>query len=456
MIFKVENLGKIKEAEVDLNKDLILLTGQNNTGKTYLAYAIYGFLQANKPHFNLYTEDFGASGVIKKESPVSINLESYIQNFEGLNIGRASKLQFHQIFQADKESFKNTKAEFKNTDEYILQNIYSPAKEDTIKDDKDIKYLKKENSYVLELSRTGKNKLFTESKLNDIINDKFLFDILFPLKSESKVYFFPAERSAINIFERELTINKNDFFNFTLKMQEEYRNEFLNFLQKKINRYPTPIQDNLKTSGDLKFLSNTKSPFEYLADEFEKEILGGKISVSEYGDLRFKPEKTEIAPLEMHLSGSMIKSLAGLSFYLRHLAQKHDCIIIDEPEINLHPDNQRKIARFLGRLINEGFKVIISTHSDYIIKEINNLVMLSKESEPQKELLKKYNYAENELIKPERIEALLFRKSNDNEQITPEKIEVDAQGLSVDTIDEELDKLNNVAENIYFQLFENQ
>ncbi|MEZ4888168.1 MAG: AAA family ATPase [Chitinophagales bacterium] len=42
MIFKVKNLGIIEEAEVDLGKDLILLTGHNNTGKTYLAYAIYG------------------------------------------------------------------------------------------------------------------------------------------------------------------------------------------------------------------------------------------------------------------------------------------------------------------------------------------------------------------------------------------------------------------------------
>ena len=35
MIFKTENLGIIKQAEVDLDKDLILLCGHNNTGKSY-------------------------------------------------------------------------------------------------------------------------------------------------------------------------------------------------------------------------------------------------------------------------------------------------------------------------------------------------------------------------------------------------------------------------------------
>ena len=303
MIFKVNNLGQLKEAEVDLNKDLILLTGQNNTGKTYLAYAIYGFLECREI------------------------LNAFDQN----------------------------------------------------------------------------------------------------------VIFFPAERTAINSFSKEL-----------------------DFLKNKVNRYPKPIQDSLKTAEDLLRISkHRQSEYSHLADELEKEILGGTISVSEYGDLRFKPENSEISPLEIHLTGSMIKSLAGISFYFRHLAQKHDCIIIDEPENHLHPDNQLKITRFFGRLINEGFKVIISTHSDYIIKEINNLVMLSKESEAQKELLKKYKYAENELIKPERIEALLFRKLDGNEQITPNKIEVSETGLSVETIDEEIHKLRNLSRNIYFELFEN-
>ena len=52
-------------------------------------------------------------------------------------------------------------------------------------------------------------------------------------------------------------------------------------------------------------------------------------------------------------------------------------IFIDEPELNLHPVNQRKIARILAKVANSGIKIIISTHSDYIVKEFNNLIMLS-------------------------------------------------------------------------------
>ena len=45
MKIKVENLGNIEKAELELG-NLTILTGKNNTGKTYIAYALYGFLDS--------------------------------------------------------------------------------------------------------------------------------------------------------------------------------------------------------------------------------------------------------------------------------------------------------------------------------------------------------------------------------------------------------------------------
>jgi len=44
MKFKIKNLGAISEAEVDLTKNINIFCGQNRTGKTYLAYIIYGLI----------------------------------------------------------------------------------------------------------------------------------------------------------------------------------------------------------------------------------------------------------------------------------------------------------------------------------------------------------------------------------------------------------------------------
>ena len=45
MKFIFKNLGPINEAELELG-DLTIIAGRNNTGKTYVAYALYGFLKA--------------------------------------------------------------------------------------------------------------------------------------------------------------------------------------------------------------------------------------------------------------------------------------------------------------------------------------------------------------------------------------------------------------------------
>ena len=52
MKLTVKNLGPIEEVTVDLSKDLIVLTGQNNTGKTYLTNLICGLSNLNVGEFH--------------------------------------------------------------------------------------------------------------------------------------------------------------------------------------------------------------------------------------------------------------------------------------------------------------------------------------------------------------------------------------------------------------------
>jgi predicted ATPase len=207
----------------------------------------------------------------------------------------------------------------------------------------------------------------------------------------------------------------------------------------------------LDIAENLKALTKKTSDFAYLAEELETSILKGNIVVGEFDDLQYKPNGVE-NNLEIHLTSSLVKSLSPIAFYLRHLAQKNDCIIIDEPELNLHPDNQILVARFLGRLVNEGFKVIVSTHSNFIIREINNLIMLNKKDEKTTELKAKYGYLpeqQNETLKPEQVGAYLFRL-NQPFSVIP----VTETGFNVATIDETTQRLNECSQDIYFSLFD--
>lgn len=261
------------------------------------------------------------------------------------------------------------------------------------------------------------------------------------------IYINTAERSAINIFSKELSIKRNTIIDKLLEVRDT-KNGNINQLIGKLQRYPLPIRDSLAIAEDLANLSRNKSEYGFLADRIEEVLLDGKITTSKEGEVQYSPHKSKAKNLSIHLTASIVKSLANLVFYFRHLAQKGDFIIIDEPELNLHPDNQRKVARLIGEIINHGFKVMISTHSDYIIREINNLIMLKSGGEKAESLITKYGYKKEQLVDYKRVGAYLF-KNNRNYNI-----EVTETGFEVNTIDEEINHLNNASEEIFFTLFD--
>ena len=70
----------------------------------------------------------------------------------------------------------------------------------------------------------------------------------------------------------------------------------------------------------------------------------------------------------------MVKELTPLILYLRYLAKPRELLIIDEPEMNLHPEAQAKMIEFLSMLINAGLNVILTTHSPYVLDHLSNLI----------------------------------------------------------------------------------
>ena len=140
--------------------------------------------------------------------------------------------------------------------------------------------------------------------------------------------------------------------------------------------------------------------------------------------------------------------------YLKHIANYNDLIIIDEPEINLHPSNQIIIARLLARLANKGFRLLISTHSDYIVREFNNLVILSqKDNTSVINVAKEYEYKEDEYIRIEDLSIYSFAyKNKRSKQIVVSEIPINETGFEVKTMDEVIDKQNNISETLYYSL----
>ena len=115
-----------------------------------------------------------------------------------------------------------------------------------------------------------------------------------------------------------------------------------------------------------------------LAETLETEVLTGQIllkpSLSGYPDFYYRPQGIEE---DIHLSqtSSMVSELAPLVLFLRGLVNRGDTLIIEEPEAHLHPGAQADMAVVLARLVRAGVKVIITTHSDWLLQEISNLTL---------------------------------------------------------------------------------
>lgn len=172
------------------------------------------------------------------------------------------------------------------------------------------------------------------------------------------------------------------------------------YLDKVYTTYAMPVKDNVDFIRQLddaaKHESDILKHHPDILDSFA-DIIGGQYKVSK-NSVYFVPNKMNAIKLTMNESSSAVRSLLDIGFYIRHSVEAGDLLMIDEPELNLHPGNQRRIARLFARIVNAGVKVFITTHSDYIIKELNILISLHAKKERFAKLISKYKYNENELL----------------------------------------------------------
>lgn len=457
MNISLKNIGTLDEANFDLDRELIVFIGPNNTGKTYASYCLYGMDKVNVG----LSQEFVNSVFKENLDPLFTNgsIEFDLQKLFTYNtakqildrFGMGLKEYLSVLFALNNDVFEKSAIQylFKDELDYVLYlrkaNFFLAGS-----NFKDIifHYRKDNDSLMLvvdihefthaaTLDSIDREHIYTSIKRNII---EYIFK---PLNSVWDSHFIPAERIGISIFSNDVFSNR-----FTKTNEIFAANAYSKISE--INPYSVIIQDALKSYNDLSRTTERLLPPDEamvdLADELEREILKGKVSTSKAGNIYFHDGSR--FQLKLQGAGSIIKSLTSLLLFLRYEARSGQMLIIDEPEINLHPDNQRRIARILAKLSKLGVKVIVSTHSDYFIKELNNLIMLNKDHPEAATLRAKYGYGDVETLDYKKVGAYLFK----NNKATV--LEVTPAGMEAATIDEEINKLNNTATDIYWTLFE--
>ena len=262
MKLRVENLARIKEAEVEV-KNLTLFVGQNSTHKSYMAHVVYE-----------------SANIVSNQ----LILETINQSF---NAGRD-----------------------------ILENI-------------SIEYEESE---------------------------------------QRKLYYFPASRSG-----------------YTLALEAMYAGMFSNSVRGRKNpsRLTEPTIDFIEEFYSIKTKKNQSGNLwsgdtNRLINFIQSDVIKGKIveDINEYNYSNYYL-KVEDKKIDLHLASSATLEILPFIVFLKNtLDISKTFFVIEEPEAHLHPKAQIQMAKFLVMLSNAGAKVLVTTHSDYILNEINNCIKL--------------------------------------------------------------------------------
>ena len=454
---RLKNLGILRHAEFSLG-DLTVICGKNNTGKTYASYALHGFLQLWRGLI-----DFGVSDAqvrrLLTDGRVKIGLTGYVEKADWLLAAgcRLYTEQLDGVFAVTEGRFRNS--EFHIQTEAINVRDKEFTHEIGIIFARFLAYSKKKGSEDVTVNLVIDKEVaqqidpdFVKGAINFIIGHSIFYDA-FPLP-----FICSAERTGAAVFRREVNFAGNSQLERLGLASEQTDPQDLLFDSYQF--YPLPIEENVNFIHQLEDIRPGKSFIAREHPEVLKDfdnIIGGKCTITQYGELCYVPKGTRFK-LTMVESSSAVRSLVGLGFYLRHLVEKGNLLMIDAPELSLHPANQRRIARLLARLVNLGVKIFITTHSDYIVKELNTLIMLNHDKPHLKRIAEENGYRQSELIRSDQVKVYMTQEElmpleegqkRRRRGLTLVEADVDpVLGIEAPSFDETIDEMNSIQADI--------
>lgn len=416
MKIQIYNFGPINFFKCDLNKDLHLIVGENNLGKSYATTVIYliikSLLESND---GIYILKFlTQEESFLKKIPKNISDLSLQEEIDISDIYRDALAKFLDIFLVRKfqEYFNGT---YNSTDS--IKSIYTKEELRIVLqfDKTDIELGINDNFFKIKnlnikksikakrIKQKRKSKEMLDSILiYDNADDSEHFETEF-LKSVTSFYtdlikeitntirsihYLPASRSGLY---QALTA-----FGQIVAQLSKSRS----FVSEKIElpAISVPLSDYFLELSEIeinkKYYEN--NPINKIAEDIEQSILKGKVEFDPKSKKLFYIPIDSKLRLDIRLTSSMASEISPIVSFLRYIltkpVKKHPSlrfsrsfhkessnskalIFIEEPEAHLHPINQIKLLDSFAKLLDCNVKLILTSHSNYIFNKLNNLIL---------------------------------------------------------------------------------
>ncbi len=438
MRFRVEHLGQIASAELDI-RPLTLLVGRNNTNKTWAAYALYGLLQQAAWGFyvgmseSLLARRAEHAAIRRAIAPWVDKLvtAAFDPAGSGTQTGGAfMKVSRSELLPAEVQTFTF------HLDTEELADLLAVPLERTAASSATLELLATEEPAApkqLEIDiKTG--SLFVSTHVDDFLDENQMFfrsqdelremleSVLgdFALKSIRNVYPLPAERKALVAIYNHL----RDAIEKTLPRPAA---DFVDLLRMAQSR----------RAGDMELWD--LSPATHLL----RGILEGSVDYAPAGpgwQPVYTPQQASFT-LPIQAASSLVRAMAGLDLILGELC-KGDVLVIDEVEMNAHPATQLALVELLCTLVREGVYVIMTSHSPYVVDHLNNLMLASTlPTEAQERFRERFSLGTTDaFLPPDKVSAYLFERGGHVQDIMARE----AGRISWTTFAEVSDQLSNL------------
>ena len=359
MKLTINNIGKLKNAEVVID-GITVITGENDTGKSTVGKVLWSvfnsFFEIKK---QIRTDKI--SSILEELRRVSsmqdirnnlvhssiveydLDLNDFLKQLE-------KKLEvLNDVRGLDDES----KDELKDTLEKIKKRI-NLSDDEIMKKITQINFNKEFNSQINNLNflEEGNIDLKIKNKnINLIISDdKIQIKDFFSLYEN--VMLLDNQRIIDNLAEN-IILSANKIFSI---IENLHNSKFISMLR---NDKSSTATDNILNEEKLSKI-----------EEKLNKIVDGKFLKKDFGVYFYRNKSGKEINIKNLSTGFKVFSIIKLLIQNNQL-RENGTIILDEPEIHLHPEWQLKFAELIVLLQKEfGMHILLTTHSPYFLNAI--------------------------------------------------------------------------------------
>ena len=363
MKLHIENFAKIKDIMIEL-KGLTIIAGNNNTGKSTIGKVLYSIFR-------------GLSNIdarIKKDIRDTVR-NAFINTFKNLAIDEKDVEAIIDGEATPEDVFRSSflksagGAEVTAAQLAAVSDLYMPAIRERISQAMSLPPEETAKEILLKVFKCVFHNQFHPLKV-----DAPHALIEFTIKGETNRLAFGSERwgraIVTKLFSKAYYITNPDILNL-LNDREFAANEAI--FSRSLDKYSFELARKL--CEDVSSVSNTDRAIDdarlrpIIADL--DAVIKGQVSKDAASDMSLteegNSEPTKFGNLSMGL-----KSFVLLRMMLeRHILSDRDVLILDEPEIHLHPEWQVAYAKAIVRLQQVyGLTVLITTHSPFFVNAL--------------------------------------------------------------------------------------